>query len=194
MFPGSSALRFSVPLGSWLGLFLAASTAHAHRLIVECHVLPSGKVQVESWFDLSGASPKSAKVQVFRAGDQLLTEGRLDDNGIFVFFPERPEPLRVVVSAGDGHQTERTISAESIARSLAGNSIPTKSEQKSENPTAPVPLSDRSSRVSVTDVLAGVGFVLALAAFVMSWRNGRRLRSMSKNELPGDLGRKQIAE
>ena len=173
----SSALRFSVTLGSWLGLFLSAGSAHAHRLIIECHVLPGGNVQVESWFDLTGKSPRAAKVEVLRAGDQPLTEGRLNDDGVFLFSFERAEPLRVIVSAGDGHRAEQVISAEDLARSATGAATTTPTNQ-THSSIGPSPRSDRSARVSAADVLAGVAFLLALAAFLMSWRNTRRLRCL----------------
>ena len=41
---------------------LAAGAAHAHRLEAEYRVLPDHKVQVESWFDLGGDSPRGARV------------------------------------------------------------------------------------------------------------------------------------
>ena len=76
-------------------------------------------MQVESWFDIGGASPKGARVQVFHSEGEPLTQGRLDANGIFIFSVTKAEPLRVVVSAGDGHRAEQVIAAEAVARSLA---------------------------------------------------------------------------
>src|SRR5206468_2594415 len=145
-----------------LATLLTAADAMAHRLIVECHVLPGGKVQVESWFD-RGGTPRSAKVRVFHAGGELVTEGGLDENGIFVFSIEQAEQLHVVVTAGDGHRAERIIDQEDLTRSLAGNAAPAQPNSGAENSAPPTPLSDRSSRISATDIVAGVGFVLALA-------------------------------
>ena len=170
----STPLRTALMCIGLPAMFVPAAEARAHRLIVECHVLPAGKVQVESWFD-RGDSPKSAKVVVFRKGDEIFTQGRLDDNGIFMFSVENAEPLRVVVSVGDGHRAERTISEAGLAQSLAVDAATVNPNQRADAAIAPVPLSDRSSRISATDVLAGVGFLLAVAAFVMSWRNARRL-------------------
>jgi hypothetical protein len=41
-----------------------------------------------------------------------------------------------------------------------------------------VPPADRGARVSVEDVLTGVGFLLALAAFGLSLRNARHIREL----------------
>ena len=63
-----------------LALLLAApGQARAHRLEAEYRVLPGNKVQVESWFDLTGDSPRGAQVKVYRADGQLLTDGKLDE-------------------------------------------------------------------------------------------------------------------
>ncbi len=56
------------------------------------------KVKVESWFE-TGDSPKNATVQVFRSNKQLLVEGMLNAEGVFVFPYEEADTLRVVASA-----------------------------------------------------------------------------------------------
>jgi hypothetical protein len=154
--------------------------AHAHRLIVECHVQPAGRVQVESWFDLTGRAPKGATVQVLRTNGSLVTEGKLDDHGIFLFTASEAAPLKIVVMAGPDHRAEETIAAESLARSLRKGSAGAGIPANGSDPPAPLPLSDRSPRVSAKDILLGIGFLLALAAFVLSVRNARRLRELSQ--------------
>jgi hypothetical protein len=164
------------------GLITVATAGHAsaHRLEAEYHVLPDGKVQIESWFDLTGNSPKGAVVQVFRADGQALTEGRLDSQGIYVFTVKAPEPLRVVVSAGDGHRKELVIPAAELRQSKANSEPDVAFAADQASSPAPVPMADRSSRVSIKDVLIGIGFLLALAAFVLSVRNARRLGELKK--------------
>jgi nickel transport protein len=158
-----------------------AGAARAHRLEADFQVLPGQRVQIEGWFDLSGAAAKGAKVEVFRPNEQLLTSGRLNDDGILVFSFTQAETLRVVVSAGAGHRKELTISEADLARSATGSdaelltSAPGDSASSESRPRA-----DRSPRISLQDVLVGVGFVLALAAFALSWRNARRLRELER--------------
>jgi catechol 2,3-dioxygenase-like lactoylglutathione lyase family enzyme len=48
----------------------------------------------------------------------------------------------------------------------------------------PMPLADRSTRVSLKDVLMGVGFLLALAAFALSVRNARKLEKLKLAKPP----------
>jgi nickel transport protein len=161
-----------------LALLLAPRPARAHRLEAECHVLPDHKVQVEAWFDLGGV-PKGAEVRVLRAGGQVLTEGRLDSQGLFIFPYAEAEPLKVVVSAGEGHRREVEIPAEDLQQANPDQPPP---EAVGEKPTLAVPLSDHTSRVSIKDMLIGVGFLLALAAFVLSLRNARQLRELRRRD------------
>jgi hypothetical protein len=155
-------------------------SARAHRLEADYHVLPGRKVQIEGWYDLTGDSAVGARVQVFRS-DALLAEGKLNDQGVFVFAFEKTEALRVVVDAGAGHRKELTVPADKLEQAGAADARPSGSEGPPNGGSLPgpgegVPLADRSARVSVKDVLTGVGFLLALAAFVLSLRNARQLR------------------
>jgi ABC-type Co2+ transport system permease subunit len=150
-----------------VGLTLVApSSAYAHRLKSAFTVTGPNTVQVESWFD-TGGSPKSADVQVLRPGGQLLVEGKADANGIFVFRFEETETLKVIVSAGDGHRGELEIPASALQAS------PTTTPGESP-PAHPQPLVDRESPIPFKDMLLGVTFILALAAFVLAVRNARR--------------------
>jgi nickel transport protein len=159
-----------------LALPLAPRPALAHRLEAECHVLPDRKVQVEAWFDLGGV-PKGAQVQVFRAGGRLLTEGKLNGDGLFIFSYDEAEPLKVVVYAGEGHRKEVEVHAADLQQGSPGQAS---AGAVSQEPAPAVPLSDHTSKVSIKDVLIGVGFLLALAAFVLSLRNARQLRELRR--------------
>ena len=140
---------------SLLTLGVSLGFARAHRLEGDAQAKKVQKVKIESWFDLGGV-PSGARLQVFRKSDgQLLLERSLDENGRLTFFADW-EPLHVVISAGDGHQKEIDIQPESDI-------------------TSPLPDADRSSRIGIKDILIGVGFLLGLAAFVLSVRNHRRI-------------------
>jgi cobalt/nickel transport system permease protein len=151
-----------------LALFGLAGPAQAHRLEGEYKILPEQKVHIEAWFDLTGESPSHATVEVFRENGEVLTRGTLDKDGVFIFPFSQAESLLVVISAGAGHRKELRIPAADLARSRSGPS------------GTPQELSpaDRSSRISIKDILMGLGFVLALAAFIFSWRNFRRLKEL----------------
>jgi hypothetical protein len=172
------------------GVALAATLvvvgdARAHRLEADYRVLPGRRIQIESWFDLTGESPKGAAVQVYGPAGQLLTEGRLSDKGVFVFSYAQVERLKIVISAGAGHRKELEIPEVELVRGAADSQAQAKSAASAEqlNPD-PAPLADRSTRVSLKDVLMGVGFLLALAAFALSVRNARRLEEMKRTRRP----------
>jgi hypothetical protein len=140
------------------------SAAQAHRLDAQAFLLPGNKLQVESWFS-DGTIPKGAKVQVFRGDKELLKEGELNADGLVVFALEKTEPLRIVVLAGEGHLKELNISPP------AGTG---------EAGDKPVPLANRDDPTRLKDGLLGITFLLALAAFVLSLRNARRLRRLKQ--------------
>jgi cobalt/nickel transport system permease protein len=180
---GPVTLRPPALLLAALGTLLTAAPARAHRLEAEARVLPGGQVRVESWFDLTGDSPKGARVEVLRPDGTTLTAGEVDDRGLFVFRYDRPEALRVVVSAGAGHRKEFVIPRAELERGAhpqaAGPSPPAAAPPGGPGPPAP-PSADRTSRVGAKDVLAGVGLVLAAAAFLLGLRNARRLRELEQ--------------
>ncbi len=164
-----------------VALLARVEPAQAHRLNAGYVVLPGHRVQIESWFD-TGDSPRSARVQVFKTNGQLLTDGRLNDQGIFAFSFDTVEPLRVVVNAGLGHRKELQISAESLTQVTAEPEKPAPSTAEArEDAPAIAPRVDRTSTVSMRDILIGVGFLLALAAFMLGLRNARQLRALIRS-------------
>jgi cobalt/nickel transport system permease protein len=140
-----------------LGLPLLATPAHAHRLKAEYAILPDGRVRISSYFAITGDPPEKAKVEVFGPDDGLWTEGALDARGEFVFEPPSRGVVRVVVSAGAGHRAELSFTQGEPA--LPGPGVPS-----------------REAEAPLRDTLLGVTFLLALAAFILSVRNARRLR------------------
>lgn len=125
-------------------------------------MLPGPKVQIECWFSATQV-PSGAKVSVYRANGELLFSppGVLDEKGVYQFAVEKIEPLKVVISAGAGHSVTLEISTKDL-----------------DNPT---PLSERTVGYDIKDVLIGVTFILALAAFVLSVLCLQRLRKLSSS-------------
>jgi nickel transport protein len=169
-------------------VLLGAGEVQAHRLDAQAFYFPDQKkVQIESWFD-SGQVARGARVQVFRDDGQLLAEGILDQEGRFVFGVANVEPLRVVVNAGGGHRKELEITAADLERSLPAGETPVDPNLPRQD-AAPTPIAVGGPRPGerIKDVLIGVTFLLALAAFVLSWRNARRIRTLKQPDerLPG---------
>jgi nickel transport protein len=170
-----------VPSLALAATLVAVGDARAHRLEADYRVLPGRRVQIESWFDLTGESPKGAAVRIYRPAGQLLTEGQLDEKGIFVFSYMQAERLKVVVSAGAGHRKELEIPESELAgETTDSQSRANRGVSTDQLDTNPVPLADRSTRLSLKDVIMGVGFLLALAAFALSVRNARKLEELKR--------------
>jgi cobalt/nickel transport system permease protein len=141
------------------GLLLSAGPARAHALEAKHTVdRDNRRVRVESWYE-TGDPPTKARVRVLRADGSVLAEGPLDEKGVFVFTYEQPEPLRVLVQEG-GHRAESSISAEELSG------------------LAPAATTEPRSRGR--DLFVGVGFLLALASFVLSWLNMRRIQRLAE--------------
>jgi cobalt/nickel transport system permease protein len=175
--PAPSPVR--LPLLLTLGAaLLSPGAAWAHALNAEYRVDPANQsVWVESWFS-GGAIPRNASVRVFRSDGALYCEGKMDGKGQFSFHYEKAEPLRVVVDASLGHVKELKIPPEALAP--AADTIKSEPGAKPDTePPAPEPFVSRDTGLPLKDILAGVGFLLALAAFVMSLFNARRLRQLT---------------
>jgi nickel transport protein len=155
--------------------------ARPHRLDVQAFLLPGqNKVQIESWFD-DGHIPRGARVQIFRNGNELLANGQLDDNGVFIFSYTQAETLKVVVSAGLGHRKEIDITTTDLISTPAAQPNPPDAPGHVVGDTiAPVRLADHHSTDWVKDVMIGVSFLLALAAFLLGTRNARLLRALKQ--------------
>jgi hypothetical protein len=80
------------------------------------------------------------------------------------------------------------VSAEDLAQAFvsAGEYRSPTTPSSPDIPASPVPLANRNSEGLRKDVVVGIGFLLALAAFVLSVRNSRALRSLkNQTDLPG---------
>jgi nickel transport protein len=178
----SNMLRITVLLT--LAAAVLPTPAFAHRLNVFACVLDD-QVEVEAYFR-RGARAQGAKIEVFDASNVLLVEGQSDENGLFAFpVPEGKGELRIVVSTGDAHQGEYTLS-------LLDEAAPDVAAEQPSEPGEVGGVSDEGfrviraklatvernlvevrrdlheyeSRVSLDRVLAGVGFILGVTGVV----------------------------
>jgi hypothetical protein len=154
-------------------LLLTAGPALAHRLKADSKVdVTHKRVTIESYYE-TGDVPHKANVKVTRPDGSLLVEGPLDEQGKFTFEYEEAETLEVIVTAPGGHRKELTIAAAKLRAAPQDGS--------EASPSAPTPADGRDES-RVKDVLIGVGFVLAAAAFALSLRNARELRRLRRAE------------
>jgi hypothetical protein len=121
-------------------------------------VLPGNKVRIESFYSTSSPAAEAA-VRVYRPdGALLLPPGATDDKGVYEFAWVKAEDLKVVVSQ-EGHRKELTIPA---------------SELFAVSP-AVTPVADSNDRSHLAEILAGLSFILAAAAFFLSVRTASRV-------------------
>jgi hypothetical protein len=176
------SLRRPALLLALLATLTLCREARAHKLEGEYRVLPGGKVRVESWFE-TGEPPRRAEVRIERPdGTPLFPEpGTMDEKGVYVFSYEKAERLRIVVLAGEGHRKELVISASELANP---GTPPPGSERREEEPVR-----QRRYEIPFVQLLLGVTFLLALAAFVLGVRNARQLAELRRD--PG--GRRDLS-
>jgi hypothetical protein len=173
-----------VLLGLKLSLFSPAA-ALAHRLVAQVSMLPGQKVQVSCRYKVIPRSipAMGARVRVYRRDDTLLVQGETDEQGRFVFAPERAEHLRVEAYQ-EGHRAEVQIDAGFLSSTKEGdqdektvppaNRSPPKKNQENSQPP------EENFREWIREILVGVGFLLALGAFFLSLRNAKHLRELRR--------------
>jgi hypothetical protein len=145
-------------------------------------VLPGNRIAIESWFDLTGESPAGAAVKVYRQGGNVLAEGKLDEKGLFTFPYSQREPLRVVVSAPGGHRKELDIPA----AELVPDDAPSAEPESGSAGTTPAsvstlePFADRSTKITLKDVLLGLALLFAAAGFGLALTTARKVRELRR--------------
>lgn len=183
-------------------LLALAAAAYGHEAHVKSVVLPQGRVQIEAWF--SAEEPLAgAAVRVRLANGEVLHTGKLDARGVYRFTAERAEELRIDVQDRLGHRAECYVNREDLLESflprltrqalaalaspepwpalvVAGLPTPT-SEADADVADDASPRIDRHQPFPWRDVFTGIGFLLALAAFVLSVQNAKKLRGMQAN-------------
>jgi nickel transport protein len=176
-----------IPLLVWLCVLGLSSAAHAHRLEAEAVLRPGWQVQVEGWYE-TGESADGARVEVFR-GDDVVTQGRLNKQGVFTFTYRESQALRIVVNAGGGHRAETTIPAENLTKNAACTAVaclqPTAAPFLAAPLLVPVQLADapapalppvveRQTGMQGKNLLIGVGVLLGVAMLAVMWRRLRQ--------------------
>jgi cobalt/nickel transport system permease protein len=145
-----------------LALLALAGPALAHALEITYTVdVPAKSVTVKSFYE-TGDPPEMATAKVCHADGSVLKEGPLDEKGQFVFSYEKAERLSVHIRAPGGHRAVCLIKASEL-------------EAQTAQATESVAKESRSR-----DLLLGLVLVLAVASFVMSWRNSARLRRLAE--------------
>ncbi len=173
---------------------LTPAFARAHRLVAEFAVLPGHKIQVSCRYKVIPRSIPAvgARVRVFRPNDALLARGETDEQGEFVFAFDRSEPLRVEAYQ-EGHRAEVQIDARELnVPSRGGQEKEIGTANKSSQPKQEHSLAkEEDVREWIKEILVGVGFLLALGAFLLSLRNAKHVRELQRKLLAPDSDQKK---
>jgi nickel transport protein len=116
---------------TWLCGFAALPAAHAHKVTVFAWA-EGDRIFTESKFS-GGKMVKAGKVEVFDSDGNLLLEGRTDDNGAFAFKAPAITDLKIVLTAGMGHQNSWLISAAELGE---GEIAPVATHETPSEPAA----------------------------------------------------------
>jgi cobalt/nickel transport system permease protein len=173
--------RAGLGAASLLALLLMPTAAWAHRMDAEARVdVQKQEVAVECWYE-TGDAPTSATARVTRPDGSVLAEGPIDAKGVFRFGYDEAEDLRVEITAPGGHRAVVRLSAKQLGAAQPENAaMPARSHE------------ERGTRWG--DLLAGVGFVLASAAFWLGLRNARTLRRLEDKAERGTVWPRREAE
>jgi len=101
---------------------LAVTDALAHKVTI--FAWAEGKtIYTESKFS-GGKRVQDGTIEVFAPDGTLLLKGNTDDNGEFSFEAPRISDLKILLTAGMGHQNSWTISAAELGGADAGSAAP----------------------------------------------------------------------
>lgn len=144
---------FFLLLGGCFVLILTAA-ADAHRVNLFAWI-EGDTVYVESKFS-SGRRVNAGKITVFDSGGNELLSGMTNENGEFSFKVPKKSDLKIVLSAGEGHRAEWTITASEIE-------LPTTEKRPAAKKGMPV-----------KNILIGIGCIFGLTAIIAYTRNRRK--------------------
>ena len=179
---------------------LLAGNAHAHRVSVFAWV-QGDTVHVESKF-AGGKKVKQGKITVFDSKGKRLLEGLTDPLGKFSFNAPQEKALKIVLDAGMGHRAEWIVNSEDFQgvgpeKEMKVDGLET--DEKKQNKGAPGSVTNdmielaveraldrklapimkmlseaQEKRVTLKDILAGIGYILGLIGLAAYFHYRRR--------------------
>jgi nickel transport protein len=147
-------------------------------------------VHVESKI-AGGKKVKQGKITVFDLQGNSLLEGRTDAQGKFSFEAPKKRPIKIVLDAGMGHRAQWTLDSEDMQQAAlerektvtaqetgtAPDIIQQAVETALDKKLAPIMkmLSEsQEKRVSLKDILGGIGYILGLMGVAAYFHYRRR--------------------
>jgi nickel transport protein len=183
----------------FLASILVISTplpAFAHKVIIFAWV-EGDTVFTESKFS-GGKRAINAQVQVFDREDKQLLEGKTNNKGEFSFKIPKLADLRIVLTAGTGHEGEWTI-PESEIQEVAALLEKKKAEEPSQptvvgltkeeikdliddsldrklRPIVRMMTESQSKGPSVNEIVGGIGYIVGLMGVALYFKNRGKKR------------------
>ena len=134
---------------TWLCGFAALPAAHAHKVTVFAWA-EGDRIFTESKFS-GGKMVNAGKVEVFDGSGNLLLDGQTDDNGEFDFKAPAITDLKIVLTAGMGHQNSWLISAAELG---GGEPTPVVSPEPDSEPAVLETLREKVTPAAVPGLTA----------------------------------------
>jgi hypothetical protein len=158
------------PIGlAVLAVLVLVPDALAHKMLAVARVREDGTVRLQAVFP-DGKPARGVKVEVRRPDGGLFTEGETDERGELIVEPEGVAGRWSAAFTGSmGHRVETAFNVEGagperdapVARGAENR------EDEGEAPPQPDPGPSDGEPVPWTRILAGLGFIFGLAAFLM---------------------------
>jgi len=182
-----------------LFIFATGSEALAHKVNVFAYV-EGDTVFTESYFN-DGRKCVDSKIEVFDSAGNRLLEGKTNKAGEFSFKVPIKTDLRIVLTASMGHRAEYTVPASELPKSetqqiqqgILGAGIKKQKEtltaevtqvdleqiksviedtlDKKLRPLVKLIAESQEPRVSVTEVIGGIGYIFGLMGVALYFKN-----------------------
>ena len=181
-------------------LCMFGSSAYAHKVNIFAY-LESDRIYVQGYF-LDGKKARGGKVTVYSDSGSLLSEGVTNEEGEFAFPMPVKQGIRIVLNAGEGHQTEYSFLADELTEG-ANNRAPTQGNVTGVAPASAnvavgnslgAPPADASlrravaegilplakevaelkERRAVSDIIGGLGFIVGVIGLFAYFKVSRK--------------------
>lgn len=178
-----------VAMAAALALTGAGGEAWAHRMMAVSRVRDDGTVLLQAFFP-DGKPARQVRAEVRRPDGSLFMEARTDEGGKLTVTPDGAAGLWTATFVGSmGHQIETSFDIEGVVAEKPRAAPP----EASQSPTPAVSTEQetliRREPFPWTNCLAGLGFILGLAAFLMCLKlrsELRRLRGQGNRRASAD--------
>lgn len=167
-------------------LLFISQTLMAHNMDVVTRV-ENGELVVQVWM---GEDPgEEVEISIYNSEGEMRFNGQTNSEGIMHWQPMAEEALSISVYAEAGHETEIALTADQMKEIISSGGNVSASSQSNSSQSSSIQAESTSSqeltstlknRQPLVNILAGLGFILSLAAVWMAFRNQKRMAILEK--------------